>query len=920
MSGPGQYHRPQYQPHYIEAPEPIIEIIIQDSNETLPAPPPIHQPVSGKRKKEQVQVFYVKYQKDDKNGLVIHDPVAALSPTKYQQEEDDSHEEEHLTIVTPIPQIPVKTTTIRTIIRPESEQYEAPHGIHVTFGSQHNHHSKSDVNIQEEKKEESAIQPVVAIPQNRVDFAPPFKQTEQFPFQGQSQGRIVNNFNQGPPTQNFNSPQPQSNFVNPPPFLSTQLTLPHQNPPKLFNPNFPPGSPAQAQLPIRPSQPAPVISPPQQNFNRNPFTQNGPQQQFPPRSQQFPQAQPLIGGPPPQSNSQFSQGPIGNLRPPVPNSAPTFNTNFNAQRPFNHHAHRGQIPQQQPNPNPQFSSQNSQFQQLNQRPQRPVQIPPQNFNQQPPLSRPPINFNTQFPPQQPPQIREQPRPQFNQPFTNFPPPPTPQQQPLTKQQPQVPQFRPMPHQQSAPPRFSQAAPPVQQFNQQYTHHQHVVKNQNFQQSQFNDQNVFRGGGLVEQTAPNLATATPALHFQQPKLPEQHPPASFQRPQHSQSLNHAQNLQSVQGLVPNGGEIQNSEVRFEHHITETINSPILYETHSINMDLNKQNSGQNSEQQQHHHQHRFNVNQGGVSNLFSDVFPSQREERPGSFLNVDPRNNFKHASPTATTVFRPTTIAASRSPATAAPTTTTTTPRPIASNVVLPDEVPDDLRQQLIDSGILANAQISILDYDKIGETPLDQLPPEHLANFFSAGGGAQIASSNRIVSVVKPNGDSIDEKIKSIKSDPEISKILENAKKLPSKKEDVNLKVVRFDADNEKSVSNQYIKQDSTILPSVNINQNYNRYLPLKINGAHFPIPDVEELKGKKISSVVVLAPVDSQQSSEETRVERDLIDTKQIEFVAGDVLKQLLKKPSSENFKKWLEKESKTEADLQSVILLVTK
>lgn len=219
-----------------------------------------------------------------------------------------------------------------------------------------------------------------------------------------------------------------------------------------------------------------------------------------------------------------------------------------------------------------------------------------------------------------------------------------------------------------------------------------------------------------------------------------------------------------------------------------------------------------------------------------------------------------------------------------------------------------------------NADISVLDYDKIGETSLDQLPPEHLANFFSAGGGSQIASSNKVLKVVKPNGDNVEERLKTLQADPEVSKILENAKKLPSKKDDVNLKIVRFDADTEQIVTNQYIKQDSTVLPSVNINQNYNRYLPLKINGAQFPIPDVDELKGKKISSVVVLAPVDNLGNSEETRVERDLIDTKQIHFVAGDSLKQLLKKPSQENFKKWLEKESKTDADQQSVVLLVTK
>lgn len=72
---PNQYVGGGYQqPQYAEPPEPIIEIIIKDSNETLPTPEPVkYQP--PKKKKEQVQVFYVKYNKDEKKGLVIDDPI-----------------------------------------------------------------------------------------------------------------------------------------------------------------------------------------------------------------------------------------------------------------------------------------------------------------------------------------------------------------------------------------------------------------------------------------------------------------------------------------------------------------------------------------------------------------------------------------------------------------------------------------------------------------------------------------------------------------------------------------------------------------------------------------------------------------------------------------------------------------------------
>lgn len=63
-------HQQQY-----EAPEPIIEIIIKESNETLPGQPPIILPQPQKKKKEEVQVFYVKYQKNEQSGLQIEDPI-----------------------------------------------------------------------------------------------------------------------------------------------------------------------------------------------------------------------------------------------------------------------------------------------------------------------------------------------------------------------------------------------------------------------------------------------------------------------------------------------------------------------------------------------------------------------------------------------------------------------------------------------------------------------------------------------------------------------------------------------------------------------------------------------------------------------------------------------------------------------------
>nr|XP_014102882.1 uncharacterized protein LOC106627298 [Bactrocera oleae] len=236
---------------------------------------------------------------------------------------------------------------------------------------------------------------------------------------------------------------------------------------------------------------------------------------------------------------------------------------------------------------------------------------------------------------------------------------------------------------------------------------------------------------------------------------------------------------------------------------------------------------------------------------------------------------------------------------------------------LPDEVPDDLRQQLLSSGILSNADISVLDYDKVGDVALENLPAEHLQHFYGAGGAAQISASKKVVTVVKPNGDKVSLSEKDIER-------VKQSNALPHK-QGVDVKVVHFDAENEKSVSEKYIKTDATVVPPVDLaERQYNRYLPLKINGAQFPLPDSEELRGKKIVSVVVLAPVEAQpptNDSTERRSERDAAaDDKEVKFIGGDLIKTLVKKPTKENFKRWLEKEARTDVEQQSVVLLVAK
>jgi len=254
-------------------------------------------------------------------------------------------------------------------------------------------------------------------------------------------------------------------------------------------------------------------------------------------------------------------------------------------------------------------------------------------------------------------------------------------------------------------------------------------------------------------------------------------------------------------------------------------------------------------------------------------------------------------------------------------------------------VPDDIREQLLSSGILGNADIQILDYDKIGDIPIEKLPPEALANFYGAGGGAAIAAgSDPVPTIVKKpltkatlvNGGAPPKKAMMATG----STKFEQATLRPG---GVEMKVVRFDPNTEqgRAVADQHIRDDATRLETVSIGardegvaQQYNRYLPLKVNGASFPIPDVPELSGRRISSVVVLAPVDYDFPDVEREITAESTqrqgrragsDVQPVRFLAGDTLKQLVKKPTAENYKKWLEQESRTEPQRQSVVLLVT-
>lgn len=210
---------------------------------------------------------------------------------------------------------------------------------------------------------------------------------------------------------------------------------------------------------------------------------------------------------------------------------------------------------------------------------------------------------------------------------------------------------------------------------------------------------------------------------------------------------------------------------------------------------------------------------------------------------------------------------------------------------LPDEVPDELREQLLSSGILSNADIQILDYDKVGDIPIENLPPEALENLYGQG-------SAPVPSIALPP---------------------------PGKSSGVQMKVVKYDPATEEGrrVEAAYVgRPKAQTLPPVVLNDTgYNRFLPLNIDGAHFPIPDSPLLRNKAIGSVVILSPVGYDVSDDQSRPSRNAaVKVKGVHFVVGDVVKDLVRDPSRRNFESWLDKEKDTPPEEQSVVLLVTK
>lgn len=909
--------------------------------------------------------------------------IVALSPPSLNQDEEESADVEHeIQFVPTIPPI-TKTTTLRTIIKPDSEVFHSNSGIHVTFNTEDKHQSGHEL---QENIEGSELQPVISDDRGQFEnFVRPAAQYQQHESQQQHQhqqhqqqishsdhrSRTFDALGQFNRLQNRINPQnsqnPPSGIYRPTPDQGLLLSYTNNQQNRYFQsqnydsrlknsppvPFFP--EPSSNQLPQQHhqtnkfrQQPKPIPIPLRHSEQQElkPIPHNGPhpqqqyfknghnQQQFnkpgPGPLIKYQQPQYRLKPEPPFTQSQFVQsqpGPVQSTKPvqseqhrfgPVPNFNPsqtqfTPNNGLFQQRAPNL-AQPPNVVQQQSNVAQQTShNQNipAQFNRLVTGAELVEAVPKfeQHITETVALS------------------------EINKPFGRSPPQNTQPSQ-LTVA------FNNIYQQQQKP---SQAQPHQQQTQI------HIQQSQ--QSQQLHQQQQQQQTNRIQQSHPQAIhhqqhQASVQQHQNSPQLVQsqrQHQQITQQSIQHQQ-IHQQQHQQSkspqIQHQAPQQQHISSQS---QHSQEPQIVLPINYHSQSSYPTHHQQ-----QQQQQQHHRYHTNIqnNQNvaqpnvvslqdkiipgkGVSTLATDVFATLEKSQnaykiqTNKYADISSRNNVdSSAGPIKSLVSSKPDHITITAETSRAPSSTTAKPISHKITAQLPDEVPDDLRQQLLSSGILENADISILDYDKVGDIPLESLPPEHLANFYGAGGATQISSSNRVLNIVKPNG----ENVANIQYDDGDKSDDKKVKTLP-KKQNVDLKVVRFDSNSQKDVANEYIKEDSQVVPSVDINRPYNRYLPLKINGEHFPIPDVESLRNKKISSVVVLAPVDGLHSAddesdsdiEDGRFERDIINSKEIKFISGDTLKSLLKKPTKEHFKKWLEKEAKTDIDLQSVVLLVS-
>ncbi|XP_044736798.1 RNA-binding protein 33 [Chrysoperla carnea] len=865
------YGPPEPAHHHVEPPEPIIEIIIKESNISLPPPPTLPpQP----RKKESVQVFYVKYKKDPYGGkdAVIYDtPIPAVTPaTNLHSEEEVEHpppQEHYPDSYEPQP-APPPSTTLRTIIKPDSETYHTDSNVHVTFGTEdHYHHEKSD---HEGKHEESAPKPSLVFPDS-----PNLKNQHSLQqLQPQASTQVQKRHPAANQQSQFNGNSFQSDFSS---FNNNQPPQPPQQPQQPYYRPFPQAQYSTIQLGPVPGPPSfprpqgpfhtPSFPPNQKYFPRPPFYNKQP---LPPQFLNNPSNPPFYQGlPHVQQRQPFNQGP--SQQPPQPTPASFNSFPQKTEPPQVYKTIRLEEPIRQPT-----------YQTIKQN------TPPQEIRHEANINSH-INHNRNPITPTNPTLNQQ---NYHEQRLQFPPK---QQQSFPPQQNPQQSFQYFNQHLNKIPNDNSLSSPFNYFNQQQERNknqqqstflqpnQHIPQSQQPQSGNILPQgSVLPPGGELLKSIPkfeqHLSVAvpnTPTPTFKHPNFPQENPehrqaPNHNYNPNPTQTINQLSHQQNQQNFNQQSKHQQQNHQSFDHQQ----NHP------NFNQQQNRQNfdqqqSNQNFDQQQN--QQNFNQQQqtaGDIIQYFKSTELDYRQKAESS--------ENRPSSTTTTT------------------TTTTTTEQPINFN--LPDEVPDELRQQLLSSGILKNADISVLDYDKIGDIPIEALPPDQLANFYGAAKEQGISASEPIRSVVTTNDF----------ESSELSEVLSP--------QAISMKVVHYDDKSldDVSIPDKYVQDNATELSPVVLNdKKYTRYLPLKVSGAQFPIPDVDELRGKSITSVVVLAPIDYDFSPNDhvDRIEREIQSDSRVNVSMA--LQELIKNPTTENFKFWLQSEGQISNDKQAVVLL---
>lgn len=714
------YHDGNIPPGYIilKEPEPIIEIIVKEANHTLP--PPITEPTTPKPR-EPVHVFFVKYKKDSHgNGVQYEKPVPAITPATPLVSESA---ETPAPVYTPLATVePPPTTTLRTVIHPDSETVHInTGGLRITFGEERSHgdHShyggqQSEGSFYEDKGhhvEGSEPQPTFA-----KTPAPPAQQSAQpsAPVQQQSQPsvQIPQHAPPSAPVQHHSQPtkrqQPSARFhaapFQQPAFGTEQFQPIEQNrflspppvqsqPPSQFNSNFA-SPPQERQQNFPPFPQRPSFGPPR---NQPQFTgkiESAPfQQNFdsPTLQQQnnFPGTGKLEAVP-------FKQPSTGKIEIGLASNSGRFESNsfnqppafpsFRVQEPIN-----GLPPPPPPQtfprqPSPSFFQQP----QFNPRPQPPRPIAPQ-FNKPAP-----------FPAQ---------TPSFPQQVAPFPQPSLPntqhtQQPPFSQPQPSAPQ---------QPPKFSQPLPVAPQQAPKFSQPLLSPQQPSFTSPVFSQP----GFSSPSFSSPSFSSFTSPPQNSFSFAPTFVPPFSRFPESTTQVSTTAQQFSQPPATTPR---------------PQSFGSEIIQSISPSAEELQRQQQEQFKQEQQYYQE---------IQKLQQEL-ELRAAQKAQSTTTKKPSGKNPVFTPGTTT----TTTTTEAPPRVETPAGNVSAPN--LSNFVLPDEVPDDLRQQLLSSGILSNADIQILDYDKVGDIPIESLPQEALQQFIGAGGGGAVGAGSAPVPQYAP--------------------------------------------------------------------------------------------------------------------------------------------------------------------------